>query len=507
MMGRYVMVVIVGLVLMSGCASRFTFENYRLVQVGDSREQVIERLGDPVAQSELSPMVFQGQEELIVGVRKDKFNTEAYLTLDDLLATDITRYGAIFAPLPLRMPAHVQRQLVEFVRGGGALVCDIGSGMCETGSWIELPAAMADLFGVERLAAMEEVMGDLRVSWAPSWLPSLQRGARTQGSHRGGTQPAEGLPGAEPESSGVPGLPSFTTGARTDASTGRQRGRGYHVSGPACYVALAPGAGMVATLDARWHDDQRVMAGLVGRSTGPGVACFASHRLWADWISTDPVYAAFHHDLCSRQAKIDMLDVPFWTEGIAATATERGIAVFNAGLAPAGAEVISRAAQHALHTNAFCLYSAAARKPDGTRSGAARLSVEIPGVSLAVCDRLPILVQPYAGACTAHLIQQQPRRLVFEVGGDGAEIVRGRDGALRIASGEPTRIRFTVRDGVYRVRKGSGHHVTIDCGRRSGRIEATLTATETGIRFSETLSYGVVTMTPAASTTPSDTPR
>ena len=396
-----------------------------------------------------------------------RYGLTDYLTLDDLPLTDLSRYGVIFAPLPLRLPRSVQLQLVEFVRTGGALVCDIGAGMCETGTWLALPPELGGLFGVERLVGMEEVARDLRIAWPPAWLPSMQHGARTQGSY-GGARKAEGV-----------------------AATER---RGRHVSGPACYAAIADDAGAIAVLGSKFHEGKRVVAGVIGNKPGLGVTCFATHRLWANWISSDPVYEAFHHDLCMRRAKVELLDVPFWTSGICATAIEDGIAVANGLPRTAGAEVVYYGAEHALYTNAACVYSAMARRPDGTRSGAARLSVELPELSLVACGRLPVLVQPFTDTCMARLVEQSPQRLVIEVGGDGATVTRQRDGALRIGQGAPTEIRFTISDGAYPVRPGSAHHVRIDMG-RAGVVEGDVTASAAGqIRFSETIGHGVVTV-------------
>jgi len=82
-MRRYALLGALGLALGAGCASPFTYENYLLVKIGDSQDQVVSIIGNPVQQSEPSPMVFQAQEDLIVAGKKDKYTIESYVYLDE----------------------------------------------------------------------------------------------------------------------------------------------------------------------------------------------------------------------------------------------------------------------------------------------------------------------------------------------------------------------------------------------------------------------------------------
>lgn len=377
-----------------------------------------------------------------------RYGLADYLTLDDLPLTDLDRYGVVFAPLALRLPVPAQAQLVNFVQGGGALVCDVGTGMVETGSWMALPPAMARLLGVRRLVEGREMVGDLRIGWAPPWLPNLPRGARTLGSHR-------------------------TSRQAPDRVTAAER-RGYHVAGFVCHAEPAEGAGLIAVSSTAYVDRRQVFAGLVGNRTGLGATVFATHRLWANWTTADPAYEAFHHDLCARRPAVELLDAPFWTTGICATATEEGVSVANARPGAETAEVISYEAGHALHTDATGTYSALARRPDGLRSGAARLTVDLPPLSVVHTRRLPVLIQPLTGTCVARLVELAPERLVMELAGGGAEV------------------RVTIADGPYRVPPGSVHRITIT-GERQKVIEGEVTAGPDGqLRFSEAIGEAVV---------------
>lgn len=384
-----------------------------------------------------------------LGVR---YGLADYLTLDDLPLTDLDRYGVVFAPLPLRLPPPVQAQLASFVQGGGALVCDVGTGMVETGSWMALPPEMARLLGVRRLVEGRQMVGDLRIGWAPPWLPNLPHGARTLGTHRPSRQ-------------------------EQDRVTATER-RGYHVAGFVCHAHPAEGAGVIAVSSTAYVDRRQVFAGLIGNRTGLGVTAFATHRLWANWTTSDPAYEAFHHDLCARRAALEMLDVPFWTAAVCATATDEGVSAANARPAPATAEVISYDAGHALHNHAVCTFSALARRPDGLRSGAARLTMDVPPLSVVHSRRLPVLIQPLTDTCVARLVELTPERLVLELASEGVEI------------------RVTVADGPYHVPPGSVHTVTIITGERERVIEGDVTASPDGrLRFSEVIGEAVVTVT------------
>lgn len=415
-----------------------------------------------------------------------RFGLADYLSLDDLPLTDLSRYGVLFAPLALRLPDGAQRQLAEFVRGGGALVADLGLGVYETGSWLMLPEQLGLLCGIRRLAAMQDVRRDLTVSWVPPWLPSLPFGARTQGcfASRGKTL--------------APGQGSYTgggtRGTRVRESSAAERVP-RHVVGPACRAALEEGTGAVATLDVQYLDGQRVVGGLMGRQSGQGVVCFATHRLWANWVTSDPVYMAFHGDLCARRAAVELLGSALWTEGVCVTAmAPRGIAVVNARAVSTAADVLYRDAAHALYTDAWCLYSAEAVTEQGLRSGAARLSVVLPPLSVTTCQPTPILVQPFEGTCLARLLQQEPTRLVLQVAGDRATLSTDQKGNVTMGSGVPTQVRFTVRNGIYRVHPGSVHRVTQLEGSRVVSQSLVTASGEGELRFSETIRGGVLSL-------------
>jgi len=390
-----------------------------------------------------------------------------YITTQDAGSVDLNQYATIMAPMALRLSERLQTRLVDFTRGGGALVLDIGAGVYQTGSWLALPPALAELCGIEKLTDMYEVVGELTTtSWRPDFFPSLRSGVKSQGSYNAGLK------------SGTP-----------------EQLRDYHVFGPACYAVPSAEGGAVATLNTKPVRGKPLVSGLFARSAGLGFACYASHRLWANWRGDDPLYAAFHNDLCLRKPTVELLGAPFWTTGVCATLTDDGIALCNAGKGVTRAEAICLDAGHALYTDAACLFSASARSSDGTRSGAARVSVSLPPGSVVHCRRLPMLVQPYTDTCWARPVLVSRDRLVVEAAGDGGDALLDKAGALTLSTGGPTRVRYTVRDGVYKVAPGSTHRVSLDTGKEL--LEGQFTANADGqFRFSETVERGLLTITP-----------
>ncbi len=397
-----------------------------------------------------------------------QFGIADYITLQDAPGVDLQQYSAILAPMALRLSGALQSRLAQYVRYGGALVLDYGAGMYETGSWLSLPPAVAELCGILELVEPYEARGALTTTtWRPDWLHSLTWGMKTEGSYNSGAK--RGTP---------------------------QELRDYHVVGPACYAVLDSAGGAVATLDARTVQGKSTISGLLGRGTGSGLACYATHRLWANWRSDCPVYIGFHLDMCARRPAIDLQGTSFWTTGICATLTADGVALCNATRRATIAEVICAQARHAVHSSGAGLFSALARERDGTRSGAARLSVHLQAGETKQCRPLPILVQPYTDSSWAMALEVGPERIVLEVAGAGGDVVADRAGALSLTSGALTRARYTVTDGEYSVEPGSVHRVVM---RTEGeRLEGLFTATSEGrFRFSESARHGVITITPA----------
>ncbi|NSW55448.1 MAG: beta-galactosidase [Armatimonadetes bacterium] len=387
-----------------------------------------------------------------------RFGFPEYLTLDDLTATNVSRYSAIVAPVALGLPEPVSRQLSDYVREGGALITDLGAGMRQTGSWLHLPELLSSTFGIRRLVQMRHETGaNLRVSWAPPWLPSMLRGTQTRGTFR---DLSVGSPRAS-VSSGVD--------KRRETSGPASQSKSWHVSGPVCFADLDQSAGAVAVLTTAAEEGRRVIAGIIGNQCGDGVALFATHQLWANWQSSDPVYAALHHDLLASRPLVEIVQAPFWTAGLCATATQDGVAVFNGTTETASADVIAHAASDALHRNCVCTFSAFARTPQGLRSGAVQLSVDVPALRTVHCPRTPITLEPYRGTCAAKLLEYSRQRVRFEFGGTGAPIAPGPDGVLGVGEGEDTVVRLRLRDGDYAVNVGSFHTITLDHGR--GRVE------------------------------------
>ena len=405
-----------------------------------------------------------------------------YLCVEDIPTTDLDRYGAILAPMCLRLPETAADPLRRYVRTGGALYADIGLGMYEAGTWDPAASPLGPQLGIARAMPVEPRYGTFRVGQTHPQLPSVLRGTEATGHF-------------------VPGRP-------TDVSSGMVSGqtftgaanllKGSPFQGPSCFVGLLGDTIPLATMSVRYDDDSNpYFLGLIAGSEGMGLTVFACFPAWTWWPVDDPLSAALHHDLLARRARYRLLQPGLLPAQIELSGAADAVALLNRGPA-AVTQVLCAAADHRAWLGAIATFSAAEVDASGRRTGRVRIAVELPAASMLRAQAVPVRLRPYAGECCARMISYSPGLIAMHVGGQGAVWGRRRGQPPTFADGRLTQIRFNVDDGIYPVPPGSQHQVEWQEGRGQPR-SMLVTADHRGrLDFSLTLAGGQVWVHPPA---------
>ncbi|MCX7598430.1 MAG: beta-galactosidase [Armatimonadetes bacterium] len=386
------------------------------------------------------------------------FGIADVLTPWDVPAVRLDQYGAIFAPHVLSVPAPIGQALTDWVEKGGALVADVGLGMYQSGDWRVMPAPLAAVTGLPQLLGGAVVSGRWQVVRASVLTPLLSPGARPKGivERRTGTAPAtERKPRA---------FDSWMA-----------------------YCAPPPDVETIAIADTRASTDgrARIVAGIFGHRHGLGAGIYATFRLWERWDPADPLFAAFCEPLCSFRASYRLAG-GFFPGDTSLAATKYGAAM----VARSGGvrQVLAMNADDRIYSGAYCYTSAAARTPDGRRSGDVTLYTETPAGGLAILTKSSVAVRPYTAGCLSRLDRCDAESLQLTLYGDVANPVVG--GKISIRRPVASQVRILVEDGTYEVAPGSRHLLTIqDKGRQpltdavradsTGHLDFSLWAKET----------------------------
>jgi len=193
--------------------------------------------------------------------RGTRFGQFDYLVENMLSGADLSRYKIIFAPLAFTLSSASQQALTNYVNNGGLLVADWGIGVHESGTLNYLPTALADLFGVSSIFAVNRTPLDILVNVDPPnpLFPSLPFQAQTTGRRLGGA----------------------FTGLVGDATITEKVTRFMTIY---AWSAFAPSIFL--------------------NQVGAGTAVFASAPLWENWQRGDSLFAEFHGDLIGRQPSV-----------------------------------------------------------------------------------------------------------------------------------------------------------------------------------------------------------
>ncbi len=359
-----------------------------------------------------------------------QFGIADYLTVDDLAAVDLDRYGVIFAPHVLSVPEAAARALEEWVNAGGVLVADVGLGMYQTRDWKVLPSPLSAVFGLSQMVGGVRMRTNWQVVKGTELVPGLPPGVRAIGLvdvRRGPVPATERQPRAidswmtyAPQ---VPGVEPLAI----------------------AHVKPAPGG------------QGRLIAGIFSNTHGLGGGVFATFRLWGRWDPADPLFAAFHGALCSRRAQYALAG-GFWPGGAAVVAEEDGAKIIS--VSGGTVELDALRVDDRLFAHAYCTTSAEIRLPDGRRAGDVHLVVEAPAMTLVPLEKLPVAVRPYERTCVSRVEVYGPRAIVLKLYGDRPAVLMTKAG-LKMRGMNVVPVRVIVSDGRYKVAPGSEHKVRV----------------------------------------------
>ncbi len=370
--------------------------------------------------------------------RGSRFGLIDYLTVAALEDPDVDlqQYSFIAAPLALDLPAAATVRLCEYVRDGGAIVADLGAGLRQSGSWQRLPRQLQLLFGIEQMPMLQDEVGDFSFGINSPHIPSLRPPLQSQGSFRLSEHLKQGTPA--------------------------QRAA-YTFGGPVAHVALAPGAvhwAVGSRLPSK--DSGYIYSGIMLNEYGLGLALFATTRLWANWVPTDPVFGALHHDLWARRAAYELHQPGLFIGNIEICGSGDSCYLLNTSRDTTLVEFSARQADNRLYAGGFCRFSAYQHLPSGRRTGRVAITVPVEPLHLTSAVARPIRIKPYHDDASAVLLKYQPNLVELEIAGAGAGLRGSRSTGWQLGYGASTPVRITIETGVYPVAAVSRHRVEID---------------------------------------------
>ncbi len=400
-----------------------------------------------------------GQPSLLVQAFRlgTRFGLVDYLTPERMVGADLENYSAILAPTALRMPVELQARLRLYVQRGGRLVCDLGAGMYETGSWQSLPPELAGLCGVASFGALQTKSSDLTLSPPTALLPSLRPPLRSRG-----------LP--------KPKTTSTTSTVERSTFTGTpQEARGVTIQGLVGYVSLTPEAEPLALVDAqvptlpmppgrlsaaaaaalkRQLRAGTRFAGVVGQPHGLGWGVYSSATLWSNWDPTDPFFQGFHGDLWAPRARwVVRQPVP----GVEMSAEPGALHLLNTGSQSVLAEVQMLPADVRLYLSGFA--QVAPPPARGAPAAPLLLTAELAGEEFRTLREAPVRVIPYAATVAAYLSRYGEEEVRLEIAGPGATLTFDAHKQRTFTRGAAATVRVVLEDGPYRLLPGSAHRL------------------------------------------------
>ncbi len=405
-----------------------------------------------------------------------------YLRVDEIADTDLSRYSVILAPATLSVPPETASALVSYVEAGGSLFADLGFGMYEAGSWNPAANPLSALFGISGARDPKDRYGTFSVGETHPQFPSLRVGMRAEGSF----VPGRGVS----RSMGRVSQYSFEGDARML--------KGYPFQSPSWYLRLGSGAFPLATQDVVYDDEQRPhFLGPIMSEVGAGLAVFAPFEAWSFWPPDEPLHAALHSDLMRRRARYRLMSNRLAEAAVGLSGSDDRLLLL--GRQDTGTiQVLAGAAEHRAYLGATCTFSANERRLGGRRSGVVKLELALAAGEMRHCEAIPVTLRPETGEANARISAYGTGLIAMEIGGHGSVWGRERrDLPEAFHSGQATRVRIGVDDGLYPVEPGSAHEVMLTEGREQSE-KMTVEADHRGkLDFWITVTGGRLSVTPA----------
>ena len=381
------------------------------------------------------------------------------LSRDSLDTADLSQYGVIFAPMAFYLTEDEQIALHGFVLRGGALMVDAGIGMYQgDGTVGSLPPVLTELLGMR--------------------YSEIAEGAEP-GEYGSLGQPGQvGQPGvAFPVGPGEVGLSVDPDIAKFADILGQFLGR------PDVRKYL--GEGFIGENG----------PGFRVRGLGRGFTVYAPTFLYASWDPGDPYFNDFHERMLSWQYDLQLVQPDaLWPSVSAGLYAGGAVGVASPGGSAAIVDV------YGAKNRLYWVPSGAIRLPNPEEDNRAELL--FPGEPLAVARPLPIYVRTFdAGAVvTVTVVKYDSEGIELLLNGVGAAANASRDG-IHVTGGGATNVEVEIHDGLYRLARGSTHHVALQEGPRGRTTEEDMMPnSETGLLVMHApLRAGRLTIAPAPS--------
>lgn len=385
-----------------------------------------------------------------------KYGLVDYLTPERLLAANLERYSAVLAPCALSLPREVQGKLRSYVERGGRLVCDLGAGMYETGSWLALPTDLARMCGVTGLGELREQAGDLSFGMRTAMFPSVVPPLSSQG-----VQPPKARP--------LPGHREETQGTPLDR-------KAWTFTGPMALATITSEARAVGIViaEAKTETQAPRFGGLIAQPYGLGWTAFCTGSLWARWNPADTAFQAVHADLWGARAKWAVKQAGLWPGAVEICSGEDSVWLLNCSGQSLAATVLVRESGWKLQEGAFMWL------PSGLATdSAAEMLAYLEPLRVQGFPQRPVRVLPETSGAYAHLTAYTSERISLEIAGPGATVTLGMRQQRRLSSGNLVRVLIKVTGGDYALVPGSQHRVRVSAGFEQ-RVDTVMTATERG---------------------------
>lgn len=374
------------------------------------------------------------------------------LDSDSVATLDLSRYGAIFAPMAFSLSTDAQVTLQNYVLRGGALVVDAGVGMYQAeGITTSMPAVMREILGMR--------YEDLSI---------------TQG-----TEPTLDVGGV------------YDPAAPTEATPLAPGQEGQSVD-PALTRFVQQIEGFVTRADvAQYLGDSFVGEAGEGfrvRGMGEGFAVYAPDFLYENWDASNEYFNEFHDRVLSHGSDLEVVEPDNTWPGIAATLYDD----WSAGVASPGGTPVSVLLYGA--KNQIYLVPAGVARVSNLDE-ADQIELLFPGQPLARAIPLPIYVYPTDEGATVLVSVSRYGRDGIELLVSGTEAgVSVRDGEVLMSGGTPADVEIEIRSGAYAVSADSIHRVTFQQGRTPQTQELMPDADTGALIINATVSQAVITI-------------